>query len=112
MKNKLTKFLTVSIILVSLNAFSIAITPFITISTNHVSATVGTAITPVTIVNTNVAATYYSPYGENVSKRFFSETTWTIETKLPRNDHWKVLYKFVFLMPIENSRWPPPQYID
>ena len=34
------------------------------------------------------------PYGENVSKRFFSETTWTIETKLPRNDHWKVLYKF------------------
>jgi hypothetical protein len=23
------------------------------------------------------------PYGENVSKRFFSETTWTIETKLP-----------------------------
>jgi hypothetical protein len=33
------------------------------------------------------------PYGKNVSKRFFSETTWTIETKLPRNDHWKVLYK-------------------
>jgi tRNA(His) 5'-end guanylyltransferase len=32
-------------------------------------------------------------YGENVSKRFFSETTWIIETKLPRNDHWKVLYK-------------------
>jgi hypothetical protein len=30
---------------------------------------------------------------EKVSKRFFSETTWTIETKLPRNDHWKVLYK-------------------
>ena len=28
-----------------------------------------------------------------MSKRFFSETTWTIETKLPRNDHWKVLYK-------------------
>jgi hypothetical protein len=23
-------------------------------------------------------------YGENVSKRFFSETTWTIETKLPK----------------------------
>jgi hypothetical protein len=37
------------------------------------------------------------PYGKNVSKRFFSETTWTIETKLLRNDHWKVLYKiFVF----------------
>jgi hypothetical protein len=28
-----------------------------------------------------------------VSKRFFSETTWIIETKLPRNDHWKVPYK-------------------
>jgi hypothetical protein len=28
---------------------------------------------------------------KNVSKRFFSETTWIIETKLPRNDHWKVL---------------------
>jgi hypothetical protein len=27
------------------------------------------------------------PYGKNVSKRFFSETTRTIETKLPRNDH-------------------------
>jgi hypothetical protein len=33
------------------------------------------------------------PYGKNVPKRFFSGTTWTIETKLPRNDHWKVLYK-------------------
>jgi hypothetical protein len=22
---------------------------------------------------------------------FFSETTWIIETKLPMNDHWKVL---------------------
>ena len=33
-----------------------------------------------------------------LTKRFFSETTWTIETKLPRNDHWKVLYKVsVFL---------------
>jgi len=30
---------------------------------------------------------------KNVSKRYFSENTWTIETKLPRNDHWKVLYK-------------------
>jgi hypothetical protein len=26
-------------------------------------------------------------FGKNVSKRFFSETTWIIETKLPRNDH-------------------------
>jgi hypothetical protein len=33
------------------------------------------------------------PMGKNVSKRFFSETTCTVETKLPRNDHWKVLYK-------------------
>ena len=33
------------------------------------------------------------PMGKMVPKRFFSETTWTIETKLPRNDHWKVLYK-------------------
>jgi hypothetical protein len=32
------------------------------------------------------------PYGKNVSKRFFSETTRTIEIKLPRNDHWQVLY--------------------
>jgi hypothetical protein len=37
---------------------------------------------------------FNQPYGENVSKRFFSETTWIIETKLPKNDHWKVLYKF------------------
>jgi hypothetical protein len=53
------------------------------------------------------------PMGKNVSKRFFSETTWTIETKLPRNSHWKVLYKvYGFFMPIGNPRWPPPQYID
>ena len=32
-------------------------------------------------------------YGKNVSKRFFSETTWIIGTKLPRNDDWNVLYK-------------------
>ena len=37
-------------------------------------------------------------YGKNVSKWFFSETTWTIESKLHRNDLWKVLYKVsVFL---------------
>ena len=36
--------------------------------------------------------------GKNVSKRFFSETMWIIETKLSRNDHLKVLYKVsVFL---------------
>jgi hypothetical protein len=33
------------------------------------------------------------PMGEDVSKRFYSETTGTVETNLPRNDHWKVLYK-------------------
>jgi hypothetical protein len=33
------------------------------------------------------------PYGKSVSKRFLSETTWTNETKLPKNDHWTVLYK-------------------
>jgi hypothetical protein len=33
------------------------------------------------------------PYGKNVSKCFFSETTWTIATKMLKNDHWKVLYK-------------------
>ena len=34
---------------------------------------------------------------KNVSKRFFSETTRTVETKLHRNDHWKVLYNiYVF----------------
>ena len=32
------------------------------------------------------------PIWKHVSKRFFSETTRTVETKLPRNDHWKVLY--------------------
>jgi hypothetical protein len=36
------------------------------------------------------------PMRKNVSKCFFSETTLTIEAKLPRNDHWKVLYK-IFL---------------
>jgi hypothetical protein len=41
----------------------------------------------------NVNLFNIGPYGKNVSKRFFSETTWIIETKLPRNDHWKVLYK-------------------
>jgi hypothetical protein len=33
------------------------------------------------------------PMGKQVSKRFFSETTRTIEIKLTRNDYWKVLYK-------------------
>jgi hypothetical protein len=42
------------------------------------------------------------PMGKNVSKRFFSETTRTVETKLPRNDHWKVLYKFYAFKFVEN----------
>ena len=49
--------------------------------------------------------------GKNVSKRFFSETTRTIETKLPRNDHWNSSTHFLFFMPIGNLRWPPPQDI-
>jgi hypothetical protein len=35
-------------------------------------------------------------YAKNVSKCFFSETTWTIETNLPRNDHWKILYQVFY----------------
>jgi hypothetical protein len=35
---------------------------------------------------------------------FFSETTWTIETKLPRNDHWKVLYKIYVLYADQKSK--------
>jgi hypothetical protein len=37
------------------------------------------------VVSEKKAFEYFpiGPYGENVSKRFFSETTWTIETKLP-----------------------------
>jgi hypothetical protein len=38
------------------------------------------------------------PIGKMFSKRFFSETTRTVETKLPRNDHWKVLYKFYIFL--------------
>ena len=33
-----------------------------------------------------------------------SETTWTIETKLPRNDHWKVLYKVYVLYADRKSK--------
>ena len=47
-----------------------------------------------------------------ISKIFFSETNELTEPKLPRNDHWKVLYKVLFFMPIGNPRWPPPQDID
>jgi hypothetical protein len=56
--NKLTKLLAVAIFSVSLNAFSIALAPFITISTDYVSATAGTAITPVTITKHLVHSWY------------------------------------------------------
>jgi hypothetical protein len=48
------------------------------------------------VVSEKKAFEYFpiGPYEKNVSKCFFSETTWTVETKLARNDHWKVLYKF------------------
>jgi hypothetical protein len=41
-----------------------------------------------------------------------SETTWIIETKLHRIDHWKVLYKVYVFYADRISRWPPPQDID
>jgi hypothetical protein len=46
------------------------------------------------------------PIGSNVklSKCFFSETTWTIETKLPRNNHWKVLYRMFVLYADRKSK--------
>ncbi|CAB5496310.1 hypothetical protein AZO1586I_8, partial [Bathymodiolus thermophilus thioautotrophic gill symbiont] len=58
--NKLTKLLAVAIISVSLNAFGVMMGPNITISANHVNATAGTAITPVTISNRGDDVFYYS----------------------------------------------------
>ncbi len=58
--NKLTKLLAIAIFSVSLNAFSVVLGPIITISTNHISTTAGTAITPVTITNTGGDIYYYS----------------------------------------------------
>ncbi|VVH67380.1 Late competence protein ComGC, access of DNA to ComEA, FIG007487 [uncultured Gammaproteobacteria bacterium] len=61
MTNKLTKLLAIAIFSISLNAFSLLpLTPVIAISTNHVGATAGTAITPVTITNTGSGIYYYS----------------------------------------------------
>ena len=58
------------------------------------------------IQNGGYGRTYFNigPYGKSVSKRFFSETTWTIETKLPRNDHWKVLYRIFVLYADRKSK--------
>jgi hypothetical protein len=44
-------------------------------------------------LNQRLSRVNIGPYEKNVSKHFFSETTRIIDTKLPRNDHWKVLYK-------------------
>ena len=52
------------------------------------------------------------PIGKNVSKCFFSETTWTVETKLPGMIIGRSSTNFLFSMPIGNPRWPPPQDID
>ncbi|VVH66276.1 hypothetical protein BSPLISOX_2674, partial [uncultured Gammaproteobacteria bacterium] len=57
--NKLTKLLAITIFSVSLNTFSVVLDPLITISTNHVSATAGIAITPITITNRGDAVSYY-----------------------------------------------------
>ena len=34
------------------------------------------------------------PMGKMFQNASSLKLTWTVETKLPRNDHWKVLYKF------------------
>ncbi|CAC9491816.1 hypothetical protein [uncultured Gammaproteobacteria bacterium] len=60
--NTLTKLLAVAIFSVSLNAFSVVLGPLITFSTNHVSATAGIAITPITISNRGDSVSHYSIY--------------------------------------------------
>ena len=52
------------------------------------------------------------PMGKNVSKRFFSETTWIIETNCPGMIIGRSSTRCVFFMSIGNPRWPPPQDID
>jgi hypothetical protein len=37
-------------------------------------------------------------------KTLFSETTWTIETKLPRNDLWNVLYQVTVFYAVRKSK--------
>jgi hypothetical protein len=85
MKNKLTKLLAIAIFSISLNAFSLTpLDSVITISTNHVSATAGTAITPVTITNAGLIETHFSPtwrfFKPSLSPariRFKEITNWT-----------------------------------
>ena len=49
------------------------------------------------------------PIGKNVSKRYLLrwKPSWIIETKLPRNDHWKVLYKFSNFYADRTFQWWP-----
>ena len=42
----------------------------------------------------------HDPMGKMFQMHFFSQTTWTIETKLARNVHWMVLYKLYVFVPI------------
>jgi hypothetical protein len=42
---------------------------------------------------------------------FFSETNRTVETKLPRNDHWKVLYKLYVFYADRKSKKDLPMII-
>jgi hypothetical protein len=51
------------------------------------------------------------PLGANVNlciavaiTTILSETTWTIETKLPTNDHWKILYRMFVLYADRKSK--------
>ncbi|VVH51520.1 hypothetical protein BPUTSESOX_938, partial [uncultured Gammaproteobacteria bacterium] len=78
MKNTLIKLLVVAIFSVSLNVFSVVVGPLITISTNHVSATAGITIIPVTITNTGGAVAYYSISPAIPNGLSFNEKTGTI----------------------------------
>jgi hypothetical protein len=49
---------------------------------------------------------------ENVSKHFFSATTWTIETNCPGMIIGMSFTKLLFFMPIGKPRWQSPQDID
>jgi hypothetical protein len=53
------------------------------------------SLTLIIFVVSEKKAFEHFPIGSNVNlcPRFFSETTWTVETKVPTNDHWRVLYQ-------------------